>query len=114
MRQRIRRRYPAAENRRIIRKAFPQSRRRARKPERFGSAPERISDRYRSDPMLRESNGILRQTNLSNESEEYLRKREELRHAEVELRNQRERVAQLRRQLPIGPAVEDYVFEEGP
>src|SRR5689334_11406388 len=64
--------------------------------------------------MLREINGILRQTNLSNESEEYLSKREELRRAEIELRNQRERVAQLRRQLPQGPAVEDYVFDEVP
>ncbi len=62
--------------------------------------------------MLREINGILRQTNLSNESEEYLLKREELRRAEIDLRNERERVAELRRQLPQGPAVEDYVFEE--
>lgn len=62
--------------------------------------------------MLREINGILRQTNLSNESEEYLLKREELRRAEIDLRNQRERVAELRRQLPQGPAVEDYVFEQ--
>jgi predicted dithiol-disulfide oxidoreductase (DUF899 family) len=57
-------------------------------------------------------NGILRQTNLPNESEEYLLKREALRRAEIDLRNQRERVAELRRQLPEGPAVEDYVFEE--
>jgi len=62
--------------------------------------------------MLREINGILRQTNLSNESEEYLLKREELRRAEIDLRKQRERVAELRRQLPRGPAVEEYVFEE--
>jgi predicted dithiol-disulfide oxidoreductase (DUF899 family) len=62
--------------------------------------------------MLREINGILRQTNLPNESEEYLVKRDELRRAEIDLRNQRERVAELRRQLPQGPAVEDYVFEE--
>ena len=39
--------------------------------------------------MLREINGILRQTNLPNESEEYLLKREELRRAEIDLRNQR-------------------------
>ena len=64
--------------------------------------------------MLREINGILRQTNLPDESEEYLSKREELRRAEIELRNQRERVAELRRRLPQGPAVEDYVFEEVP
>ena len=62
--------------------------------------------------MLREINGILRQTNLPNESEEYLLKRDELRRAEIDLRKQRERVAELRRELPQGPAVEDYVFEE--
>jgi predicted dithiol-disulfide oxidoreductase (DUF899 family) len=62
--------------------------------------------------MLREINGILRQTNLPNESQEYLLKRDELRRAEIDLRNQRERVAELRRRLPQGPAVEDYVFEE--
>jgi predicted dithiol-disulfide oxidoreductase (DUF899 family) len=59
-------------------------------------------------------NGILRQTNLTNESEQYLLKREELRRAEIDLRNQREHVAELRRQLPEGPPVEDYEFEEGP
>jgi predicted dithiol-disulfide oxidoreductase (DUF899 family) len=62
--------------------------------------------------MLREINGILRQTNLPNESQEYLLKRDELRRAEIDLRKQRERVAELRRQLPQGPAVENYVFEE--
>lgn len=62
--------------------------------------------------MLREIDGILRQTNLPNESEEYVFKRDELRRAEIDLRKQRERVAELRRQLPQGPAVEDYVFEE--
>jgi predicted dithiol-disulfide oxidoreductase (DUF899 family) len=62
--------------------------------------------------MLQTINGILRQTNLSNESEEYLSKREELRVAEIELRNQPERVAELRRKLPEGPAVQDYIFEE--
>ena len=61
--------------------------------------------------MLQTINGILRQTNL-NESEEYLSRREELRLAEIELRNQRERVAELRRSLPKGPAVQDYMFEE--
>jgi predicted dithiol-disulfide oxidoreductase (DUF899 family) len=53
-------------------------------------------------------------TNLPNESAEYLDKREELRVAEIELMRQRERVAQLRRGLPPGAVVEDYVFEEGP
>ena len=65
--------------------------------------------------MTRETiNGTYRQTNLTTESDEYLSKREELRRAEIELRNQRERVAELRRHLPQGPAVQDYVFQEGP
>ena len=55
-----------------------------------------------------------RQTRLRNESDEYLSKREELRLAEIESMKQRERVAQLRRQLPKGAIVEDYTFIEGP
>ncbi len=58
--------------------------------------------------------GIYRQTNLPSESAEYLSKREELRLAEIELLNQRERVAELRRQLPPGAAVKDYELLEGP
>ena len=58
--------------------------------------------------------GTYRQTNLANESEEYLLKREELRHAEIELMRQRERVAELRRQLPQGATIQDYEFLEGP
>jgi predicted dithiol-disulfide oxidoreductase (DUF899 family) len=58
--------------------------------------------------------GTYRQTNLPNESAEYLAAREELRQAEVELMQQRERVAGLRRQLPKGATVEDYEFLEGP
>src|SRR5256885_683609 len=58
--------------------------------------------------------GTYRQTNLPNESEEYLTKRDELRLAEIELMRQRERVAALRRRLPPGAIVEDYAFEEGP
>ena len=58
--------------------------------------------------------GTFRQTNLTNESAEYLGKREELRLAEIELMRHRERVAELRRHLPPGPAVEDYKFIEGP
>ena len=58
--------------------------------------------------------GTFRQTNLTNKSAEYLAKREELRLAEIELMRQRERVAELRRHLPPGPALEDYKFIEGP
>jgi len=58
--------------------------------------------------------GTYRQTNLQNESAEYLAKREELRLAELDLMRQREHVAELRRHLPKGATVQDYVFEEGP
>ena|SRR5260221_7347818 len=59
-------------------------------------------------------NGTFRQTNLTNEPDEYLAKREELRLAEIELMRQRERVAEIRRRLPKGAPIQDYVFEEGP
>ncbi len=58
--------------------------------------------------------GTFRQTNLNNESPEYLAKREELRLAEIELMRQRERVAELRRHLPQGAPIQDYQFDEGP
>ena len=58
--------------------------------------------------------GTYRQTNLTNESPEYLAKREEVRLAEIELMRQRERVAELRRQLPPGAIIQDYEFIEGP
>src|ERR1700693_2082650 len=58
--------------------------------------------------------GAFRQTNLPNESGDYLAKREELRLAEIELMRQRERVAELRRRLPQGASVPYYAFEEGP
>ncbi len=58
--------------------------------------------------------GTFRQTNLTNESAEYLAAREELRHAEIELMRQRERVAELRRGLPKGATIQDYEFLEGP
>ncbi|MGP9022703.1 DUF899 family protein [Streptomyces sp. BR1] len=56
----------------------------------------------------------MRQTNLTGESAAYVDAREELRNAEIELMRHRERVAELRRRLPLGPVVEDYAFEEGP
>src|SRR5690242_11360672 len=58
--------------------------------------------------------GTYRQTNLTNESSEYLKKRELLRLAEIELLNTRERVAALRRNLPKGATIQDYEFIEGP
>lgn len=58
--------------------------------------------------------GSMRYTNLTNESEEYLAGREELRLAEIEEMRHRERVAALRRNLPRGAAIDDYVFYEGP
>jgi predicted dithiol-disulfide oxidoreductase (DUF899 family) len=56
----------------------------------------------------------MRQTNLTEESAEYVKAREELQQAEIELMRHRERVADQRRRLPLGPVVEDYVFQEGP
>jgi predicted dithiol-disulfide oxidoreductase (DUF899 family) len=61
-----------------------------------------------------EVDGSFRQTNLTNESPEYLAKREELRLAEIDLMRQRERVAELRRHLPEGAPIKDYQFQEGP
>ena len=58
--------------------------------------------------------GTFRQTNLTNESSECLAKREELRLAEIALMRQRERVAELRRNLPEGAPIKDYQFEEAP
>jgi predicted dithiol-disulfide oxidoreductase (DUF899 family) len=53
-------------------------------------------------------------TRLRSESTEYVGAREALRLAEIELMRQRERVAAMRRELPPGAIVEDYVFDEGP
>lgn len=44
----------------------------------------------------------------------YTDAREELRSAELELMLQRERVAEMRRSLPPGPVVDNYIFDEGP
>jgi predicted dithiol-disulfide oxidoreductase (DUF899 family) len=60
------------------------------------------------------TDGMIRHTRLADESREYLEKREELRAAEVELMRHSERVAALRRTLPQGAPVQDYVFLEGP
>src|SRR5258708_38894321 len=60
------------------------------------------------------TDGPFRQTNLPNESPEYLAKREEVRLAEIDLRNAREKVAELRRELPEGATIQDYEFLEGP
>jgi predicted dithiol-disulfide oxidoreductase (DUF899 family) len=59
-------------------------------------------------------NGTYRHTNLTNESEEYLARREELRLAESELIKHREQVAALRRALLQGAPLPDYEFVEGP
>jgi predicted dithiol-disulfide oxidoreductase (DUF899 family) len=52
---------------------------------------------------------------MPGESHEYRRRRHELLAAEVALKDQRERVAELRRSLPLGgPVAQDYRFLEGP
>lgn len=54
------------------------------------------------------------QTRNIAESPEYRKIRDELLLAEVDLRHRRERVAELRRTLPMENLVDDYEFEEGP
>src|SRR5713226_2769360 len=56
----------------------------------------------------------MRHTRLSNEPADYLARREELRLAEIDLMRSGERVAELRRGLPPGVPIQDYVFQEGP
>jgi predicted dithiol-disulfide oxidoreductase (DUF899 family) len=56
----------------------------------------------------------MTQYSFPGESIEYEQKRQELLAAEMALRDQVERVAQMRRALPLGKAVPDYVFREGP
>jgi predicted dithiol-disulfide oxidoreductase (DUF899 family) len=51
---------------------------------------------------------------LAIESESYRNARAELLEAEIALRDQCERVAALRRKLPLETKVQDYVFDEGP
>ena len=48
------------------------------------------------------------------ETKEHRKARDELLEAEIALRDQRERVAALRRQLPTNPVDTDYTFREGP
>jgi len=60
------------------------------------------------------TDGLLRHTRLANEPREYLQKREELRLAELEMFRNIERVAALRRALPPGAEVTEYLFQEGP
>jgi predicted dithiol-disulfide oxidoreductase (DUF899 family) len=51
---------------------------------------------------------------LPGEGEEYRKQREELLAAEIALKDQIERVAALRRQLPMGKRMPEYRFREGP
>ena len=51
---------------------------------------------------------------FSSESDDHRRGREALLAAEIALKDQVERVAEMRRALPLGMRVPDYVFREGP
>ncbi len=51
---------------------------------------------------------------LTGESEAHRQARDQLLKAEIELRDQREKVASLRRQLPLDTKIDDYLFTEGP
>ena len=68
---------------------------------------------------MRAKNGPGKESDLASirdrQSAEYRKQRDELLEAETALKEQRERVAELRRALPRGAKVEtDYVFREGP
>jgi Bacterial protein of unknown function (DUF899) len=65
-------------------------------------------------PATKGARVTVEMTRLAKDSDDYVAAGEESRNAEIALMEQVERVAALRRQLPAGPAVEDYVFEEGP
>lgn len=52
-------------------------------------------------------------TNLPAATDDYVAARAQLRRAELDLADQRERVAELRRALPEGPRVDDYALVEG-
>src|SRR6266852_9422861 len=58
--------------------------------------------------------GVMSRFVFSDESDDYRRRREELLAAEIALKDQVERVAEMRRALPLGMHVPDYVFHEGP
>ena len=75
-------------------------------PQTITPAPKHV-DREKTD-------GMLRHTRLANEPLNYLHERETLRQAEMEMFRSIERVAALRRALPPGAEVTDYVFQEGP
>ncbi len=49
---------------------------------------------------------------LPNETPAYAALRDELQQAEIALRDQRERVAELRRKLPLDTVIQDHVFAE--
>src|ERR1700719_669282 len=51
---------------------------------------------------------------LETESTDYRKLRDELLEAEIALKDQRERVAALRRKLPLDTEIQDYEFHEGP
>ncbi len=63
-------------------------------------------------PVAEEKDRPMDIGRLPNESPAYRRLRDELRDAEIALRDQRERVAELRRRLPLDTAIDDAVFEE--
>src|SRR5438046_10432170 len=56
----------------------------------------------------------MRWYDFPGQDDEYKRRRAELLAAEIALKDQVERVAALRRALPVGMRVHDYAFREGP
>ena len=56
----------------------------------------------------------MRWYDFPGQDDEYKRRRAELLAAEIALKDQVERVAALRRALPVGMRVPDHAFREGP
>src|ERR1700730_16794594 len=67
-----------------------------------------------SRSRTQESGMNMTKFDFPGESDEYRRARKELLAAEIALKEQVEHVAAMRRQLPRGMRVPDYVFREGP
>ena len=87
-----------------------------RRGDNFGPEVDVAPDAPVADRMLGvpRAKGLTVEFTRLTETAEYVQRRDELRLAELALVEQQERVAALRRALPPGAVVDDYVFLEGP
>jgi predicted dithiol-disulfide oxidoreductase (DUF899 family) len=76
-----------------------------------------LSDRLAMEckmKLLKRNKTSMLPGRLETESSDYRKLRDELLEAEIALMHQRERVAALRRNLPLDTGIHDYEFHEGP